>query len=100
MPPQGGYFMWVELPEGTDVGALFTAAATRDVQFVKGSDFVLEGAKSSLRLAYSGVTPRGDREGVSRLAAAYHEITADATARCGLTRSRPSATSPATPSPV
>ena len=25
--PQGGYFMWVTLPEGTDVGALFDAAA-------------------------------------------------------------------------
>ena len=24
--PQGGYFMWVTLPEGTDVGALFRAA--------------------------------------------------------------------------
>ena len=25
-PPQGGYFMWVELPRGTDVGALFTVS--------------------------------------------------------------------------
>ena len=56
-PPEGGYFMWVELPRGTDVSALFTAAAERGVQFVKGSDFVLDGGESSLRLAYSGVTP-------------------------------------------
>jgi DNA-binding transcriptional MocR family regulator len=80
VPPQGGYFMWVELPEGTDVGALFTAAAARGVQFVKGSDFVLEGATSSLRLAYSGVTPEEIEEGVSRLAAAYHETAAHASA--------------------
>ena len=57
--------MWVELPAGTDVNALFTAAAERDVHFVKGSDFVLEGAGSSLRLAYSGVTPEEIVEGVA-----------------------------------
>ena len=58
---EGGYFLWVELPRGTDVGALFDAAAERGVQFVKGTDFVLEGDESSLRLAYSGVTPRRSR---------------------------------------
>ncbi|HUO70242.1 MAG TPA: PLP-dependent aminotransferase family protein [Solirubrobacteraceae bacterium] len=76
-PPQGGYFMWVELPSGTDVGALFTAAAERDVQFVKGSDFVLDGGGSSLRLAYSGVTPAEIEEGVRRLAEAYRHLTAN-----------------------
>ncbi len=73
--PQGGYFLWVELPRGTDVNALFTAAAERGVQFVKGSDFVLEGADNALRLAYSGVTPEQIQEGVSRLAEAYDEVT-------------------------
>jgi 2-aminoadipate transaminase len=73
--PMGGYFLWVDLPRGTDVGALFEAASQRGVQFVKGSDFVLEGADSSLRLAYSGVTPEEIEEGVKRLAEAYHELT-------------------------
>jgi 2-aminoadipate transaminase len=72
--PQGGYFLWVELPRGTDVNALFVAAAERDVHFVKGSDFVLEGAASSLRLAYSGVTPAEIEEGVGRLGEAYREV--------------------------
>jgi 2-aminoadipate transaminase len=72
--PEGGYFLWVELPRGTDVAALFVAAAERGVQFVKGSDFVLEGAESSLRLAYSGVTPEEIGEGVARLAEAYREL--------------------------
>jgi 2-aminoadipate transaminase len=74
--PEGGYFLWVELPRGTDVAALFDAAARRGVQFVKGSDFVLEGGESSLRLAYSGVTPSEIEEGVKRLAEAYAEIAA------------------------
>jgi DNA-binding transcriptional MocR family regulator len=74
--PQGGYFLWVELPRGTDVDALFTAAATRGVVFVKGSEFVLEGGESSLRLAYSGVTPTEIEEGIKRLADAFAEIEA------------------------
>ena len=45
--------MWVELPEGTDVDALFDAAAERGVAFVKGTDFLLEGGENTLRLAYS-----------------------------------------------
>ena len=74
VPPEGGYFLWVDLPDGTDVAALFDAAAARGVQFVKGTDFVLEGGESSLRLAYSGVTPAEIEEGVKRLAEAYQEV--------------------------
>jgi len=72
--PEGGYFLWIELPRGVDVNALFQAAAARGVQFVKGSDFVLDGAESSLRLAYSGVTPAEIEAGVKRLAEAYADI--------------------------
>ena len=76
--PEGGYFLWVDLPDGTDVAAMFDAAAARGVQFVKGTDFVLEGGESSLRLAYSGVTPSEINEGVKRLAEAYAEVGAPA----------------------
>jgi len=72
--PEGGYFLWVEFPDGTDVGALFDAAARRGVQFVKGSDFVLKGGGASLRLAYSGVTVAEIEDGVLRLAEAYAEL--------------------------
>jgi 2-aminoadipate transaminase len=72
--PQGGYFMWVTLPEGTDVNALYQAAAERGVSFVKGTDFLLEGGENTLRLAYSGVTPEQIDTGVSRLAEAYRSI--------------------------
>jgi 2-aminoadipate transaminase len=81
--PEGGYFLWVELPRGTDVDRLFTAAAERGVQFVKGSDFVLEGGGSSLRLAYSGVTPEEIEEGIARLGDAYREVSTGAGAGVG-----------------
>jgi DNA-binding transcriptional MocR family regulator len=72
--PQGGYFMWVTLPPGTDVAALHKVAGERGVAFVKGTDFVLEGGENTLRLAYSGVTPEQIDEGVTRLAAAYRSL--------------------------
>ncbi len=72
--PEGGYFLWLELPRGTDVDAMFVAAQERDVQFVKGSDFMLEGGDHCLRLSYSGVTPEQIEAGVERLADAYEEI--------------------------
>ncbi len=78
--PQGGYFMWVTLPEGTDLAALFAAAAERGVAFVKGTDFLLEGGENTLRLAYSGVTADQIDEGVSRLADAYRSLAAPASA--------------------
>jgi 2-aminoadipate transaminase len=73
-PPSGGYFMWVELPESVDVGELEKAAAARDVIFVKGTDFLLEGGSNTLRLAYSGVTPEQIDEGITRLAGALRSL--------------------------
>ena len=73
-PPQGGYFMWVELPDDADVDALFTEAAKFGVAFVKGSDFLLQGGRNTLRLAYSGVTLNQIEEGIQRLADVYNEI--------------------------
>jgi DNA-binding transcriptional MocR family regulator len=72
--PEGGYFMWVTLPEGTDVSAMFSEAAARGVQFVKGTDFLLEGGHNTLRLAYSGVRADQIDEGVRRLAEAYSAV--------------------------
>ncbi len=72
--PDGGYFMWVTLPPGTDVARLFDAAAELGVAFVKGTDFLLEGGENTLRLAYSGVTLEQIDEGITRLAAAYRSL--------------------------
>jgi len=72
--PEGGYFMWVELPEGADVATLAAAAGERGVTFVKGTDFLIEGGENALRLAYSGVTPAEIDEGIGRLAEAYRSL--------------------------
>jgi 2-aminoadipate transaminase len=66
--PEGGYFLWVELPEEVDTSELQTLAAERGVTFVVGRDFMIEGGSNALRLAYSAVTPEQADEGAQRLA--------------------------------
>lgn len=72
--PDGGYFLWVDLPGDIDVERLAPAAAARGVAVVKGTDFLLTGGRNSLRLAYSAVTTDQVDEGVRRLAAAIADI--------------------------
>jgi DNA-binding transcriptional MocR family regulator len=72
--PQGGYFLWVDLPEGTDVALLAEGAAERGVVFVKGTDFLLEGGDNSLRLAYSAVSPEQIERAIGRIGEAYRQL--------------------------
>ncbi|MEV1286667.1 PLP-dependent aminotransferase family protein [Micromonospora sp. NPDC049679] len=72
--PDGGYFLWVEFPEDVDVDKVLPAAAERGVAVVKGSDFLMEGGRHALRLAYSAVTVDQIDEGVRRLAAAVQAV--------------------------
>jgi DNA-binding transcriptional MocR family regulator len=64
--PNGGYFVWLELPEGTDAAEVMKRAD--GVTAVLGTDF--GGAPNTLRLAYSYVSTDEIDEGVARLAAA------------------------------
>ncbi|MGI9082113.1 MAG: PLP-dependent aminotransferase family protein [Thermoleophilaceae bacterium] len=72
--PQGGYFLWIDLPEHVNVHDLEALSRERGVIFVKGTDFLLEGGESSLRIAYSGVPSDQIDEAVARLASAYGEL--------------------------
>jgi DNA-binding transcriptional MocR family regulator len=63
--PAGGYFLWLDVP-GVDAAELLERASASGVTFVKGADF--GGPPSSIRLAYSYVSPDEIREGVGRLA--------------------------------
>ena len=68
--PQGGYFVWLDLPSGPDADALLPVAEAAGVTFVKGTDFFPAGrsGERSLRLAFSFVSPAEIADGVGRLA--------------------------------
>jgi len=72
--PDGGYFLWVKLPEEVEPSAVLAAAAERKLALVSGDDFVLDGGSGAVRLAFAGVTPEEIREGVTRLAAALEAL--------------------------
>jgi 2-aminoadipate transaminase len=69
--PEGGYFLWLDLPGSTAANDLLGRAAERGVTFVPGVDFFLpgRGGESAARLAFSFVSPAEIDEGVRRLAA-------------------------------
>jgi DNA-binding transcriptional MocR family regulator len=66
--PEGGYFLWVDLP--VPASELLERAEAAGVTFVKGSDFFAggEGGQRSARLAFSYESPSEIVEGVSILA--------------------------------
>jgi DNA-binding transcriptional MocR family regulator len=68
--PEGGYFLWLDLPDGTDAADLLRRATDAGVTFVKGADFFPggSGGTSSARLAFSFETPERIEEGVALLA--------------------------------
>ena len=65
--PEGGYFLWLQLPGTVDAAELLIRAAGAGVTFVPGEDF--GGPPASARLAFSFVSPEEIDEGVRRLAA-------------------------------
>lgn len=67
--PQGGLFMWVELPENLDAWNLLEQAEKERVAFVPGSVFFPdESGRNTMRLNFSNSTPDKIREGIKRLA--------------------------------
>ena len=70
--PEGGYFLWIDFPAGTDAGELLGRATDAGVTFVRGSDFfpadAAGGASASARLAFSYEPPDRISEGVALLA--------------------------------
>ncbi|MEE1620990.1 PLP-dependent aminotransferase family protein [Zafaria sp. J156] len=67
--PEGGFFIWVTLPEGVDTYPLLHEAIEAGVVFIPGAAFSPGDAPSNkLRLAFSAVAADKIREGVQRLA--------------------------------
>ena len=71
--PEGGYFLWIDLPPATDAADLLRRATDAGVTFVKGSDFFPAGTagRHAARLAFSFETPERIAEGVAILASVF-----------------------------
>jgi DNA-binding transcriptional MocR family regulator len=68
--PQGGFYVWVTLPEGFDTAAMLPRAVSARVAYVPGNAFYADGfGTRQLRLSYCYPTPERITEGVRRLAA-------------------------------
>jgi len=66
--PGGGFFQWVELPEGIDTGELLPHAEEMGVSYLPGSRFYLDAPRrNTLRLAFSLYPPHQLIEAARRL---------------------------------
>ncbi len=66
--PDGGLFLWVELPEHMSAKELFPKAIDLKVAYVYGSPFFPNGGgENTLRLNFSNCTHEGLVEGITRL---------------------------------
>src|SRR6478609_1521064 len=71
--PRGGFFLWIELPDGVDDRTLFERAIEEKVSFVLGSAFFVNGEGHNFaRLAFSGTSQEQIKDAVARLANAIH----------------------------
>jgi 2-aminoadipate transaminase len=68
--PEGGYFLWLDLPDAVDANSLLASAERVGVTFVPGPDFFPRGGggRSAARLAFSFASPAQLAEAVARLA--------------------------------
>ena len=66
--PQGGLFIWVELPQGLDATAMLNECVRRHVAYVPGTHFFAEGGHANtLRLNFSNSTVEQIQEGMGVL---------------------------------
>jgi 2-aminoadipate transaminase len=79
--PQGGYFLWVQLPPEIDADTLVHRAAKEGVAVFSGRLCFADTARGQfLRLAYSFSTPSRIVEGVARVGRAYTAMRDEAAA--------------------
>jgi DNA-binding transcriptional MocR family regulator len=72
--PEGGYFLWLDLPNELDAGELNVAATAAGVSFVPGAGFFAGGGgASTARISFSYPSVDEIREGARRLTALVRE---------------------------
>ncbi|TMK67641.1 MAG: PLP-dependent aminotransferase family protein [Actinobacteria bacterium] len=75
--PEGGYFLWLDLPGGVGAETLLAQASDAGVTFIKGADFYLgSGGEEAARLAFSFATAPEIEEGIRRLGTLVREAAA------------------------
>lgn len=73
--PLGGIFLWMTLPQGADVDALFARAVEHNVAFVPGKHFFPDlSGTNTLRLNYSMTDPATIEKGMQTLGGLVHEL--------------------------
>lgn len=77
--PDGGFFVWVELPDGIDAEAMLPAAADEGVTYLPGVSFFPDddGGESGLRLSFSHVPLDAMERGVEALGRATRSALAE-----------------------
>lgn len=72
--PEGGFFIWIKLPTGTDRARLATLASEARVQYVPGAAFFPNGGgEQHIRLAYSYESPETCYQGGRLIAQAIRQ---------------------------
>lgn len=67
--PEGGMFLWLQLPQHLDSVELLKQAVEEKVAFVPGQPFYADGTgHNTLRLSFSVATPEQIQSGIARLA--------------------------------
>lgn len=77
--PEGGMFIWVELPEGLNSMTILEEAVRRNVAYVPGAPFYANNPRmNTLRLAFVTVSAERIEQGVSVLGTLFREAIAKA----------------------
>ncbi len=67
--PNGGFFIWVTLPESVDAIEILPRCRATGVDYIPGTAFFTDGrGRRNLRLSFSAVTPEEIDQGIARLA--------------------------------
>ncbi|MCL4862161.1 MAG: PLP-dependent aminotransferase family protein [Caldilineaceae bacterium] len=76
IPPHGGLFIWLRLPEGLSCLDLLPLAAEAGVEYAPGTRFfpIPADGESYLRLNFATQPPAEIEEGIRRLASALHRL--------------------------
>lgn len=72
--PEGGFFIWVTLPDGMNAREVLLKAIERKVAFVDGAGFFVNGnGKNTARFAFSEACPEKIERGIELLGEVMHQ---------------------------